>query len=545
MDLYEVYEQITFKNWAREQERRNPTRIRIYDGNWNFFYEVEGEYSHRFKFLRNDAGDAEVRLPLDHPVTEAMMDPVSWPTKSMYIVFDKDGARWSGRIQYARTSKTATGDRYFEITAIHDYMKLKELLVWSNPFLPDLVQFPKAWFLFGPSKWIVGVTLLANLHRIQNSSWQLPDDPLDVLQWFDLDMSGWYQAVKFQALHEDATPVQTISSRFKYFHDCAKPVLESAQLVIESRRYLPGDAHPMPGTNIPHGCLVHEIVDKSGWRTGTAFTHIGQAVSNIISGFVRGVRVLTDDGLVDGYNVIDINSPEIYNEPGWMGTHPSAPWVVLYDNPYTAIESSEYEYQPPGATQFVTGGSSMAGVNEVIKAGIIGLGGIIGSLIGQSQAGAVAEAVLEPLYSDVFMAFQTKKVHNRIAEQGKDRPFEQWVDGSDQAHSIGSTLNLLLAIAESEEKYACRVQMSDGSPYYVGSQGKGDFFIGDRVGVHTEGMPEGQLFINQVNSLEYTANESDTGWDIEVGELELVSGLRAVVASLESLKEAAQQQGVW
>lgn len=545
MDLNNIHEQIIFRKWAIEEERRKPTRIRIFDGNWNLYQEIQGEYSHRFKFLKNDAGDAEVKLPLDHPVSLDMMNPLDWPTKSMYLVFDKDGARWSGRIELARSSKTATGDQYFEITAVHDYKKLKELLVWSNPFLPDLVQFPKAWFLFGPAKWIIGVTLLANLHRMYNSSWQLPDDPLDVGQWFDLDMSGWWQAVKFQALHEDATPVQLISSRFKYFHDCAHPILEATQLVIESRRYLPGDENPLPGTGIQHGCLVHEVVDKSGWRTGTAFTHIGQTVSNIISGFVRGTRVLTEDGLVSGYNVIDIKSPEIYNEPGWMGTAPSAPWVVLYDNEYTSLESSDYEYTPPGASQFTTGGSSMTGVNETIKASIIGIGGFLGSFFGQSQVGAVAEAILEPLYSDVFMAFQTKKLHDRIREQGGDRPLEQWVDGSDNAHSVGSTVNLLLAIAETEESYACKIKMNDGQPYYVGSHGKGDFFIGDRVGVHTQGMPEGQLFVNQVESLEYSASESDEGWDIEVGPINFTSGLRAVAKSLETLKEAAQQQGVW
>ncbi|MDK6577175.1 hypothetical protein QP281_25230, partial [Escherichia coli] len=70
-----------------------------------------------------------------------------------------------------------------------------------------------------------------------------------------------------------------------------------------------------------------------------------------------------------------VEFPEEYSRKVQAGSLPEAPWVVLNHGPYTGIETSEFEYTPPGPSQFVTGGSSMPGVNETIKAGIIGLGG--------------------------------------------------------------------------------------------------------------------------------------------------------------------------
>src|SRR5699024_7963163 len=93
--------------------------------------------------------------------------------------------------------------------------------------------------------------------------------------------------------------------------------------------------------------------------------------------------------------------PDEYRSKGFLGSLPEAPWVVLESGDYTGVESTTVEYTPPGPSQFVTGGSSMPGVNETIKAAVIGVGGILGSTIGQSQVGSVVDALLEPLYSDV------------------------------------------------------------------------------------------------------------------------------------------------
>lgn len=519
---------------------REPARVRLWDGDWNQFAEVVHRYEVDFEFLDMDAGTASLSLPLSSPVAQAVLDPTTWPTKSLYMTADKDGARWSGRLVGQKVKVNYTGQQYVEMMFIHDYMKLKELLVWSNPFLPAEVQFPKAWMLFGPSRWVVATTLFLNLLRKNNSLWMVPDDPLNFSQWFDLDMTNWNMVVKPVDFFTDTSLTSIVTSRFKYFHDCVKDVCKDAQLTIECRRYLPGDPDPIPGKKLRHGCLVFEVVDKSGWNRPTSFG------GNLIDGLSRAIKRVFSDGMTEGLDYIPrVEYPDEYYESGFLGTLPEAPWVVLEHGERTGMVSTEYEYIPPGPSQFVTGGSSMPGVNEVIKASVVGIGGFLGSFFGQSQAGAVAEALLEPLYSDVFMAFMAHKERDRIADQGWDYPYETWVDGSDKAYTLGALSSMRKAKYETRERHSVGVEMVNGAPYFVGQRGYGDFFIGDRVAVHALGMPKDKLFVEQVEGLKYTETADDGGWEIEIGKPEFASGMEYVSQRLDETRMALKDQGVW
>ena len=204
-----------FERVRREEE----AVIRLWNGDWELISYIQGDYEHSFSFEKNEAGNATVKLPIDHQVAELVMDPDKWPTKSLYLTFDLNGARWSGRVENTRVDVSYQGDRIVEINAVHDYQKLKELLVWPNPFLPAEVQFPKAWFLFGPARWAVFVTLFVNMHRKGTSAWMLPDDPGDIGQWIDLDMSNWSMVVKPVRFGDDSSPSTVVSSRFKNAHE--------------------------------------------------------------------------------------------------------------------------------------------------------------------------------------------------------------------------------------------------------------------------------------------------------------------------------------
>lgn len=521
--------------------RDAPTQIRLWDGNWKLLDEIEGEYEHDFEFVNNDAGSGTLTLPIDHPSAELVVNTREWPTKSLYVTFDRDGARWSGRVTTFKVVTNAREDRKVELYLTHDYIKLKELLVWANPFLPAEVQFPKAWMLYGPARWAVTTTLFVNLLRKNNSLWMVPDDPLDLGQWFDLDMSEWNIAVKPVKMLDDNSLTSVISSRFKTFHDCVLPVLEDAQLTIDCRRYLEGDPDPIPGKKLRHGCLVVDVQDKSGWNKQTSF------FGNTKNGLIRQIRRIGSDGLTEGLDTVPrVENPAEYSDSSFKGTMPEAPWVVLEHGEETGVEATEFEYTPPGASQFVTGGSSMPGVNEALKASMIGLGGLLGSLVGfQSQMGSVAEAILEPLYSDVFAAFMAHKQHDRIKEQGWDYPYEYWVDGSDKAYTLSALSALRKAKYETRERFACSVTMNNGAPYWVGPRGHGDFFVGDRVAVHALGMAEDELFVEQVESVRYSSSPDERDWEITVGKPEFVSGFEYLAKRYEASTSALKELGVW
>ena len=101
------------------------------------------------------------------------------------------------------------------------------------------------------------------------------------------------------------------------------------------------------------------------------------------------------------------------------------------------------------------------------------------------------------------------------------------------------------ALEESREKFSVTVEMENGSPYFVGPAGYGDFFLGDRVGVHALGMPEGRLMVEQVQELEYTRNSETNGWRISVGKPEFDSGINFLVNRFQKNTEALKELGVW
>lgn len=539
-DPDKVFEQVRLHESEMAGAKNEDVLVRLWDGNWNLIEEIGGYYSLSFVFKNMDAGDGSLVLPLDHAVAAQLMDVERWPTKSLYVTFDKDGARWSGRVANQRVKVDYAGEQHLELSLIHDYMKLKELLVWANPFLPAEVQFPKAWMLFGPARWVVATTLFANLVRKNRSLWMLPDDPMDFSQWGDLNMTNWNMAVKPVAFGSDSSLSTVVSSRFKYFHDCVRDVCLDAQITIDCRRYLPGDPDPIPGKKLRYGCLVFEVMDKSGWNRETSYG------GSMLSGLIRSIRRIASDGMSEGLDYVPrVNFPDEYYQRGFRGSLPSAPWVVLEHGQYTGMESLEVEYTPPGPSQFVTGGSSMPGVNEVIKAGVIGLGGMLGAIFNYSALGSVINAVLEPLYSDVFMAFMAHKHHDRIREQGWDYPFEQWVDGADKAYTLSALSVMRKAKHDTRERVSVKVGMTNGAPYWVGPPGFGDFFIGDRVAVHGMGMPENKLYVEQVDALAYTLDSDGGGWEITVGDPDFKTGVEYLGDLMERTREGLREMGVW
>ena len=219
--------------------------------------------------------------------------------------------------------------------------------------------------------------------------------------------------------------------------------------------------------------------------------------------------------------------------------------MVLEDGPYTGVKSTRYEYTPPGPSQFVTGGSSMPGINEGIKASITAVVGMFGALFNQSQIGSIAANITEPLWSDVFAAFQVWKDHQRIKQQGWDYPFEYWVDGSDKSYTLGSFMAVRSAKNETGENVAVTVEMNNGAPYWVGPQGHGDFWIGDRVAVHAKGMADDLLSVQQVQSLRFEISSDSNGWQIEIGKQKFESGFDAIVEGYGRLTEGLRELGVW
>lgn len=350
-----------------------------------------------------------------------------------------------------------------------------------------------------------------------------------------------------------------VFSRFKNFHDVAKRILEDGQLTLTCRRYLKGeDPHPFENlrgelgigpledllTLIPirHGCLVWDIVDNSGWGTETAFG------GSLLTGLIRAVVNIASDGTTEGVDIFsgDPTFPGEYYSPWFLGTSPQAPWVVFQEGKYTGIKSSKFKYTEATDTSVVMGGHSMPGINEAISAAIniggdvltsfinsqLASLGAIGGAIDLPPLGGLMDAVAKPFYEDVFGAFMEVPtlraagvslpiagLEDIVTGLGDFHHYEGWAEGVDRAFTLSAVMAARSHIWKTRAHTSHEIVVSDAAPYYIGEQGYGDFWLGNRVGTTVLGYPDPDvIFVERVSKISYSWDkDGPKGWKISVG----------------------------
>lgn len=536
----EVYNLIMEELRERELNSRKRPTIRIFDGVWNLIGYVTDEYSGKVTWKQNDTGLFVLDMPADNWIAEWVAAHDERQHDNVHVVVEKGLTRWSGRMEFCKLLKDRDSNRRGRLTVQfrHDYEELKHILVWSNPFLPAEVQFPKAWTLFGPAKWALSVTLFVNIMRLEGSFWMLPDDPGDLSKWFNLDQSTWWNVMKPFPFSGDNSNVTTVLSRFKTFHETARKILADAQLTVQCRRWLEGDPPPWPGANVRNGALVWEIVDKSGWTKETSFG------GNLLTGLRRERIRIQSDGMTEGIEVIpDPNYPDEYFQPEFKGTLPKAPWVIFRDGEYTGVTTQEFTLYPATDTQFVAGGHSMPGVNEVLKFAIIGLGGFLGSFIGQAEIGSAVAALTEPLWSDVFLAFHTHKMIGRAQKLG-NHYHEHFVEGGDRAYTLGSLMALRAGKWKTRQVLGHKFTVAaDACGYDIGEDG--DCWLGDRVGVAVKDFSGNKIYVEQISEITFEWDVDSPGsWGFEIGHIEPEDPTAKAMQKLQEVGGVLQAHGV-
>ncbi|QIS16406.1 phage tail protein [Nocardia arthritidis] len=530
IDFDAEYAAIVARLEANRIKRLRPPLIRLWDGNWVLRGQVAHTYSGSFQEIDSETGTGKIEMPEDYYLSKWVIDHDSRSTKNIHVTVDKDGVRWSGRMDSYEIDKSANGHTVVRVLFKHDYEELKHIICWSNPFLLAEIQFPRLWIMFGPAKWALKLTLLLNIMRLESSLWMLPDDPLDPKQWFNFDQSTWSMVVKPLKIQDDNSPFAVVHSRFKDFHTVAKRILADGQLTPTFRRYLDGDDPPWPGAKLKHGCLVIDIEDKSGWITGTSFG------GDLFTGLVRAATNIAGDGMTEGTRIIDDPAfPDEYYQPGWKGTLPSAPGIVYRETKHNGIVSSGFIARPATDVQVVTGGHSMPGVNELISAAIQMAGDMIAMMIGVPPVGGAADALLKPLYNDTVLAWMAWKSPARAQQLGWSHYKEGLASAGDKAYTLSALISLRAKLWATREQFSHRVQIADGAPWLVGQRGKGHFYVGDRIGTTVKGAPKGKIYVERVSEATLSwSREKSPSWMITVGHREERD---PVVKALEMIQE--------
>lgn len=543
--LTDVWRELEREKAARTARREQDARILLFDGDWNCRGLASGYIDYSFSWKKNDVGAGTLTLPHNHHLARWALDVKARSSaKNIHITADKDGARWGGRCQSVTLNKNADGSRNVVLTFLDDIKELEHVRVWPNPFLPAAVQFPKSFVLAGPSKYMLKLALFMNLIRLHGNFWHLPDDPLDITTWFEgVTPWNWSIAVAPGSFLLDDSQWCVIDSRFKNWLEMAKPILDDAGLMITTRRWLRGDPRP-DGWVLPlrQGQLIVDIVDKSGVFSQTA------TGGTIFGGMLRTVTTIADNFIDDIITTVAApTEPAKYSVSKWLGTAPAQPWVVLRDGAVSPIESGSYVWQPATVVQIDAGGRSAPGVNSAISVGVQLAGSLIGTAFGFGSIGSIADTALKPLYEDVFLAFGSIKSVARSSSLGWSHYHEGWATGGETAWALSGLVAMRQAFWETRERSTVSVKVSTDGPYLIGDQGQGHFWLGDRVGVQLDGMPDGAYNVEQVAELGLSSSrDSAPGWVVTTGDPRAdESPLGRLLNQSKIVFGALQNLGVW
>lgn len=507
-----------FAEWAREVQEYRVERaydrpiVKLYDGDWVYRGTVYGEIAGSVNITVNETGTIQLRLPIDLDDRRGTwaafwaLDEEARGTSNIHIIVETMGARIGGRMKPKKGVTVVRGEKGDEVIIdfLDDIEELKHVFTAGNPFLPiSLIQQPKAWMLLAQADHGILFTMACNLLRLQLTNIDIGSimQLLDPANWtipglVDALLGFWQQSqivIKPRNFGDSVAPLALVvgSIRTSIF-DVAAPILEDAELQWDLRRWLTGDPEPWPGagTNWRNGTLFVGIVDKSGFRQGTS---IG---GNLFTGFTRTIANLLSNHVEDSYDLFTGETIDEtgYRLPGFLSTIAPHPYVTYRDGDITGIQNSEFSRSPGGAGRITVGGQSMPGVNELISAAVRYGGDVLGdnlnavitavagTSVSVGSLGAALDAFLNPIYRDSILAYMSVPLLLRVSKQGWGHYLEDTSTTVTQAFTAASTMDLRKRRRETDPDTAFTLQVANASPWLIGDNGFGHWWLGDRVG---------------------------------------------------------------
>lgn len=534
--------------------RKQDQLIRLWDGDYNLKHFISDFYSSDFNPIDNDVGTHELVLPWEDPAAQWAFDEyarIQAGEKTVVnISCDYAGARICGRLETLVVDSDEFNRQKVTMTFKDDYETLKYYDVWSNPFLPAAFQFPRVFILPGPTRWVLKMTLFLQVLREQASLWSLPDDPLDVSKWFNLNQNTWMVQIVPTSLAQalaDGDIWCVATSRWKNFHDMATPIVEDAEYSWKLRRWFAGD--PLEQWMIDanytprHGVLLIDLVDNSGTYVGTShggtmFDGLARTIADFTEDFLEEEMVmLTDDPIPPAY---------LQASPLSRFTNKDRPFV-FYEPEMPSVKSMKHTYRPAKGVQINTGGHSMPGVNELISAGIQALGDIIGNALQVGSIGGSIDTILKPFYEDTVLAWMSVKLLARSMKQGDSRLFEYFQEGADKAYTISSMMVLRTGIWATRTVRVSEIEVTDAGPWLIGDNGVGHYWLSSRVGATVPGDTSRRIYMDRVRDLKlHTERYQEPNFTIKIGDPKAAEDpFAAAWNRIEQLLGAVKDLGVF
>ncbi|MFE7797053.1 hypothetical protein [Nocardia sp. NPDC057440] len=183
--------------------------------------------------------------------------------------------------------------------------------------------------------------------------------------------------------------------------------------------------------------------------------------------------------------------------------------------------------------------------NELISATIQMAGDLIAMMIGVPPIGGAVDAVLRPLYTDVFLAFMSWSDPGRATSLGFSHYHERFASGADRAYTLKALIALRASIWATRETFTHKLTVADGMPWLIGQRGKGHFYLGDRIGSTVRGAPKGKIYVDRVSEITLTWNRTTSPtWKITIGQRKQEDPVLKALEKIQELFGIARDLGV-
>lgn len=583
---YEGSDLDDFALWAREiRETRisriaKRARIRLYDGDWVFRGTAAGLLDGDLQLKENKVGSIGIELPIEQsklaPYTGTDLDEFTrwadsmrdhrstflahWAldqdargTSNIHVIVEKDGARIGGRTDPKNgvTLKRSPDGSRVVLNFLDDMNELANVNMAANPFLPvSLIQQPKVQFLWCPADWGGLLTLGANVLRLQATNFNMNLDLLDPSTWSE-GLWAQTQIVPMpKPIGTSVAPTTIIPGNIKQsWLDVMDPILEDAELMVYPRRFLTGDPEPFngAGTNWRNGTLFVDIIDKSGWRSGTS---IG---GNLATGLARSIANVTSNYVEDSYDLLtgEPVDTEGYKLPGILSTQAPHPYVVYRDGDVSGVQNFELTRGAGGAGRITAGGQSMPGVNELLEAVIGYAGDVLGDNIniagyGVGSLGNILNAFLMPILKNSILAYMSVPLVGRVAKQGWGHDLETAATGVTQAYTPAAIIDLRKRRRETDPNTSFTFEVANAAPWLIGDNGQGHWWLGDRVGATTKELGA-RVFVTRCRELSLPlGGDAHPVWAAKFGDLRAdQDALERLIGVVSTSASALQEIGLW
>ncbi|AHH22110.1 hypothetical protein NONO_c73540 [Nocardia nova SH22a] len=539
---------------TREHERRQLAMgaadpvVELFDAEMRLQFLIRDELSQGLVLPSNDTGTVDLAVPFDSPAGQWLWEEDAriqrGEGRNANIIIEYCGSRIGGMYDSLDLDlDEETGDQIVTAHFLTDYERLKWYSCWSNPWFPEWCQWPQVFMVPGPITWILPLMLDLQIQREAGSTWALPPDPMDPAQRGSHDQSTYSMVVRpISFLEAMASGVLwgIAISRFKNFHDLAKPIMDDGEVCAEIEIYKEGDPDPWPGANLRPGTRIVSFVDRSGRYSGTAqggtiFDGLIQTVEGFLGDMIDSTSALVTDSSIP---------PEYYDPTLPPRTQKQLPFVVWRDGEISGLDRYKYKRTGSKGIQVVTGGHSMPGVNELISAAIQTAGDLIAAAIVVPPIGGAVDAVLAPLYTDALFAFMKAVSAARAATQGWTRYFELFSGSAGNAYTLSSLLVLRAGFWKTRAFDSVQFGARDAAPFVIGAAGH--VWLNDRCGFTIRGDRTGRIYMDRVSKVELRWDrQTPPTWVITIGSDEdLQDPLAAAWAKLEEFDGALQQVGL-